>query len=140
MQEQELNEQTHTAETISYIAWGPSSGNLGTFSFEVNRTEDSMTDQWNTISFNQPFARGPVFIADMQTTDGGDTANLRWQNKSLNGVEVRIDEEKSNDDETSHTTEVVGYMAFSREEKIKIFNNKKATQDFTPSGCSIFWN
>jgi hypothetical protein len=116
MQEQELNEQTHAGETISYIAWEPSSGNLDKFSFEVNRTEDSITDQWKTVSFNQPFECGPVFIADMQTTDGEDTANLRWQNKTLNGVEVRVDEEKSRDDETSHTTEVVGYMVFSRSE------------------------
>jgi hypothetical protein len=42
-----------------------------------------------------------------------DTANVRSQNKNVSSVEVRVDEEQSKNDETSHTTEVLGYMAFS---------------------------
>jgi hypothetical protein len=49
----------------------------------------------------------------MQTTDGKDTANVRWQNKNNSSVEVQIDEEQSKNSETRHTTEVVGYMVFA---------------------------
>ena len=65
------------------------------------------------IVFDETFLNIPVFLADMQTTDGGDTANLRYQNKDLYGVDVQIDEEQSSDAETFHTTEVVGYMLFA---------------------------
>jgi len=49
----------------------------------------------------------------MQTTDGTDTAALRWQSRDLFGVEVKAEEERSLDSETGHTTEVVGYVVFS---------------------------
>lgn len=47
----------------------------------------------------------------MQTTDGMDTAGIRWQNKTRSSVEIRIDEEQSQAEETDHTTEIVGFIA-----------------------------
>jgi hypothetical protein len=114
MQEQELNRKRHATETISYIAWEPSSGMLNDdLVFEVNRTQDTIKHNFKTISFNEVFMDIPVFIADIQTGDGMDTANLRWRNKDIYGVDVKIIEEQSRDTETNHTTEVVGYMVFS---------------------------
>ena len=49
----------------------------------------------------------------MQTADGKNTANDRWQNKNNHSVEVQINEEQSKDTETKHGTEVVGYMVFA---------------------------
>ncbi len=54
----------------------------------------------------------PVFLADMQTSNGGNTANLRRQDKDFYGIDVKIAEEQSLDGEIYHTTEVVGYMVF----------------------------
>lgn len=113
MQEQELNSQSHDTETISYIAWEPSSGTVGDMTFEVEKTDDVITDELQTIVYNETFINPPVFLADMQTTDGGDTANLRRQNKDFYGIDIKIAEEQSLDSETYHTTEVVGYMVFS---------------------------
>ena len=48
----------------------------------------------------------------MQTTDGPDTANIRWLSVDLDSAKIFIDEEQSKDSETAHTTEIVGYMAF----------------------------
>jgi hypothetical protein len=47
----------------------------------------------------------------MQTTDGGDTAGIRY--KKLNGqsATVYVQEETSRDKEVDHTTEVIGYLA-----------------------------
>ncbi|OEU84091.1 MAG: hypothetical protein BA873_07935 [Desulfobulbaceae bacterium C00003063] len=114
MQEQEFNTQSHTTETISYIAWEPSSGTVDGLTFEVNKTDDKINHKLQTIVYNGTFMNAPVFLADMQTTDGGDTANVRWQDKDPYGVDVKIVEEQSGDSETSHTTEVVGYMLFLR--------------------------
>jgi len=112
MQEQELNSQNHTTETISYIAWEPSSGTVGKLTFEVDKTDNMITHNLQTIVYNETFMATPVFLADMQTTYGGDPANLRWQNKDSYGINIKITEEQSRDSEINHTTEVVGYMVF----------------------------
>jgi hypothetical protein len=116
MQEQEGNSQIHTIETISYIAWEPSSGTVDNLTFEVDKTDDAITHNLQTIVYNEAFVAPPVFLADMQTTDGGDVANLRWQNNGLCGIDIEIGEEQSRDSEIDHTTEVVGYMVFSHKE------------------------
>ena len=53
----------------------------------------------------------------MQTADGMDTANVRWQNMNTLTVDIQIDEEQSKDTETGHITEVVGYIAFAPQEE-----------------------
>jgi hypothetical protein len=113
MQEQELNSQSHCTETISYIAWEPSSGAVDNLVFEVDRTQDVINEDFRNISFNQTLMDVPVFIADMQTAEGSDTANIRWDIKDIYGVDVKLSEEQSMDSETKHTAEVIGYMVFS---------------------------
>ena len=112
IQEQESNAKNHTTETAGYIAWEPSVGSMEGFRFEVGRTSDSVTQQFQSVPFDVSLAAPPVFLAAMQTTDGGDTAAVRWQNKQAGGIEVKVEEEQSKDTETRHTTEVVGYMVF----------------------------
>lgn len=111
LQEQQFNTPGHAQETISYIAWEPSSGIAGEFNFAVNLTENIVSHGLHTITFNPAFQKIPVFLSEMQTADGGDVANIRWQNKDEYAVDVSIDEEQSADNETNHTTEVVGYFA-----------------------------
>jgi hypothetical protein len=114
LQEQERNSKKHATETIGYIAWEPSMGGVDDIIFEVGKTGNSVDHEFYTIQFAQHFKTTPMFIADMQTGNGMDTANVRWQNKNADAVEVQIDEEQSKNDETVHFNEVVGYMVFSR--------------------------
>jgi PKD repeat protein len=111
LQEQKLNVQTHATETVSYIAWEPVSEAIDGLTVDVNRTPDAVTDKFYSIIFKSTFTAAPAFLSDMQTTDGSDPANLRWQNKTTTGVNVRAAEEQSKNTETTHTTEVVGYIA-----------------------------
>jgi len=113
MQEQQASSPQHTTETVSYIAWELSSGTLEGLSFVVNKTNNMVKHSFYKIVFNDVFINIPSFLADLQTFNGADTANLRWKNKGRSGVDVKITEEQSADDETNHTTEVVGYMVFS---------------------------
>ena len=69
-----------------------------------------MTDKFYTVAYPKAVTTLPVFLADMQTTNGGDTANLRWQNKTLSSVQVKVAEEQSKGSETTHGKEVVGYI------------------------------
>lgn len=113
LQEQEANLQDHPAETVAYIAWQPSNGDFDGVVFEVDKTGREITNAFADILFTEPHAVAPVFLGQMQSAYGKDTAALRWRVKDSEGVEVKIAEETSRDSETSHTTEVVGYMAFS---------------------------
>jgi hypothetical protein len=112
LQGQEGSVQPHGVETISYVGWEPSSGVVNGVLFEVFTTGNVVTNAPYRIQFDNNYTSVPTFLADMQTTDGKDVANLRWKNKDLLGVEVFVDECTSQDEETRHTTEDVGYMVF----------------------------
>ncbi len=113
MQEQEAGDQVHRLESIHYIAWEPSSGINGDLVYEIGATGDEVTHAWNTISFSAGFDVAPIMIADMQTMDGGDPANLRYNELNVSEVQVKIAEEQSSNTETNHITEIVGFMAFA---------------------------
>jgi len=111
LQEQESTITSHATETIGYIAWEPGKGEIGTMIYEAGTTTDSVTQSWMDITFQTAFPNMPLFIAGMQTTDGGDTAAVRSQNMSQTATQIKIEEEQSKDAEISHTTEIVGYLA-----------------------------
>ena len=113
LQEQEENESGHATETVSYIAWEPSLGKLDGVAFEVSRTGNAVSHLFRSIYFNGGYARTPLLIADMQTANEEDAANLRWRNKSATSVAVKVDEEQSHDWETMHVVERVGYLVLS---------------------------
>ena len=114
LQEQESLSDGHAAEIISYIAWEPSSGTVDGMAYEIGKTGSDVSDGFHTVQFKTNFKNPPLFFADMQTANGADPANVRWQNRDEYAVEIQIDEEQSKDDETTHAAETVGYMAFSQ--------------------------
>ena len=115
-QEIDMTTAAHASETVSYIAWEPSSGQLGNMTYEVNRTGAEVRHYWFSIAFQEIFTTGTAFIAEIQTTNGGNTMSLRYITKDQAQAEVRIEEETSKDAETNHTYEVVGYMVFLNDE------------------------
>lgn len=90
-------------ETVDYIAL--EKGSYGNAVAALTGRE--VTHVWNTIEFDLPANH---FVASMQSTFGGDTANLRQRNRNTNTVEIMVQEEQSRDNEVVHTTEVVGYF------------------------------
>jgi hypothetical protein len=114
MQEQEAKGQFHMVEAVAYLAWEPSTGSVGDLKFLVARTANEVTEDYVNVMFPQPFAATPAFLADMQTTNNSDTANIRWNHLDGFAVDVLIDEEQSRDREIHHVAEVVGYMVFGQ--------------------------
>ncbi|HEB69945.1 MAG TPA: tandem-95 repeat protein, partial [Desulfobulbus sp.] len=113
MREQEINAAAHAEETACYLAWEPSTGSLGNMQYEVAVTGDTITDNAYPISYGSRFIELPIILAAMQTTDGGDTAVLRINTGTIEGMNVRVSEEQSRDSETAHTTERGGYIAIA---------------------------
>jgi hypothetical protein len=76
----------------------------------IHGTSNSVTDSPYTITFGRLFTSATACLADMQTLDGGDAANVRLPYKDPFAMEVLVAEESSRDGETGHTTEVIGYL------------------------------
>ncbi|WP_373508729.1 fibronectin type III domain-containing protein [Thiocapsa sp.] len=110
MIEQEANVQQHTTESIDYIAWEPSDGEVRGTRYLVGRTPDEVTEIARPIGFPGRFTGSPVVIAHIQTTNGVDPATVRWRNKTDDQVDFRIVEEQSLDAETRPAGESVGYL------------------------------
>jgi PKD repeat protein len=113
LQEQTSNAPSHGTENIDYIAWEPSAGTVDGLLFEVKNTTNVVTDQVYTLQFTELFLTPPMFLAGMQTTHGTDPATLRWDHKDQSQVVIQLQEEVSTVPNLTHTTEVVGYMAFT---------------------------
>ena len=111
LQEEEANDQAHAYESVGYIAIEPAVGLSGTMRFEAQTTPDAVTHDWYTIDFLQSYS-DPVLIAGVHGYDGGNTVALRYTNLGSTGVEVFVEEERSWDLETNHTTEVAAYLVF----------------------------
>lgn len=116
MQEQESNRQRHLMESIDYIAWEPSFGVVNGLRYEVGRMGAKVSQIVSTLVYQGAFAQPPVFLTDMQTTNGGEPANLRWRYRDEAAVEVWVSEEQSKDSEMVHTAESVGYFAADEQE------------------------
>ena len=111
MQEQLKNRNSHTPETVGYIAWEPGKGEFAGLIYEIGFTAKVVTQNWFTLSFKTTFPTGPLFIAGMQTYTSSDTATVRTQNLNQKSTQIKIEEETSKDLKINHSAEVVGYIS-----------------------------
>ncbi|WP_433633009.1 hypothetical protein [Halomicrococcus sp. NG-SE-24] len=110
LQEAEASEGWHANERVGYVALQQASGTLNGNRFEVQQTQATVDDTWTQITFDQQYTQ-PQFVAGMQTFNGIDTAELRYRNLTSTGVEIKVEEEQSADEETAHRVpERVGYL------------------------------
>lgn len=109
MQEEEANADSHATEDIGWIAI--EAGGSVASGILAGTTGDNVTHNNTTVNFGGTFGTTPAFLADMQTLDGGDTGVAAGgAGITASQAQVYIDEEESNDGETSHTNENVGYI------------------------------
>lgn len=107
LQEEEAGGR-HFDETVGYLAVAPGTGTIGGNRYEAD-TVSGVRSDWRTVSFAAEYRR-PVFLADLQTYDGSNTATVRYRNLTGSGVQVTVEEERSLDRETAHLGERVGYF------------------------------
>ena len=113
LQEEEGQDGTHAAETVAFAAMEAGVGGSAGIVFEARRTPDAVRHPWYRIDFSAPFSLAPVFLGNIDRFDGPDTAGLRYRNLLADRVEVKVEEEKSANSETNHTTETVSWAAWS---------------------------
>lgn len=111
-QEQESSSHKHGSETVNYIAWEPSQSSMGNINIIVDKTGDKVKNRWHTIDYGIQLPVIPMFLGTMQSQDGLDPSTIRYTNKTNSEIQVIVEEEQSEDDETRHTSETVGYFLF----------------------------
>lgn len=75
--------------------------------------DDRASGTWHSVQFQPPFTTEPVVvIAQTDTYNGSDTPNLRIQNVTVDGFDIRIDEVPGVHD-GAHVDEVVAWVAYA---------------------------
>jgi hypothetical protein len=111
-EEQGSTNSSHASETVGLIIIEPGSGSLFNVIYEAFVTQQVVTHEMYQVDFVTNFQSPPLFLAEMQTYAGGDTANVRL-NEAVTATYARlfIEEEQSGDEEMNHNPEVIGYFA-----------------------------
>lgn len=132
---EESSRLAHRAETVSYIAWPTSAGEVDGLTYRValtnkpsgsghggngrgngngngNRTKGEVSNVPYTLTLDADEELDLAFLAAMQTTNDTDPATLRYRDLTPDSVVIWAQEEQSRDRETLHKAESVGWMLF----------------------------
>lgn len=112
LEEEEASTAAHGEETIGWLAIETAGGSWSGHRYLAGRTADAVTHDWFTIGtgggFTDPAAMR--FLASLATYDGGHSAGLRYRNLGTSGVEIKVEEDTTFDEEVDHTAEVVSFL------------------------------
>jgi hypothetical protein len=106
LREEEAADGVHAPEEVGYIAI--ETGDDG--GIRVDHTGDTVTHERTIIAMPEAGSDTFVFLAGMQSHDGGDTAALRYNNAERD-ISIFVEEEQSRNTEVKHTTEDVGWLS-----------------------------
>lgn len=110
LQEEEAGDQTHAEEAVDWIAIAPGSGAFGPVPFIADQISSNHQD--STASFDNVFSGDtPVFLAQANTSNGGDPFAIRYRTLAPTGTTLFLEEEQSRERETQHVFEDVAYFA-----------------------------
>ncbi|WP_248910118.1 glucosamine inositolphosphorylceramide transferase family protein [Halocatena marina] len=133
VQEEEAN-GSHKVESLGYVAIEPGVGTLHGMAFEAGRT--TIDGHWHSLSFENGFTN-PVFLAGMQTYNGSNPAGLRHRNLSETSVTVKVDEERSLDDEMYHIEEQIAYLVLESNETPLYVGETIPEMPHAPHGATL---
>lgn len=103
----------HAPEVVGWLAIEPGIGVWNGHAYEAGHTPNGVTHKWYTTKFDQSFPAAPNLLASLASYDGGESSHLRYKNLNSGSVQVLVEEDKTNDKEKNHTTEVVDYLAIA---------------------------
>jgi len=108
---EETNTSKRTRESVSWLAM--EAGIQSTdYQFEMNSLLLSNTPE--IITFQNSFMATPALFTSAQTTNEADPASVRHDILTTSGVALKIQEETSNDAESAHLDEQIGFLALEK--------------------------
>ncbi|WP_052055884.1 putative Ig domain-containing protein [Myxosarcina sp. GI1] len=112
LEEEEANANSgHGTETVGWLAMETGSGQWGDFNYYAERTSDTITHDWTAIGFDSLFNQSPQVAASISSYDGFDASGVRYDNLTATGMDIKVEEDQSLDDEIIHTSEIVDVLA-----------------------------
>ena len=99
---------------IGWVAFEPGHGHMGTIQFEAGNTEQTVSEQPETVNFARPFNAAPRFFATIATHAGTDSSQLRQDNDNFESpitttsATFYIEEETCVDDESEAGNGCIG--------------------------------
>lgn len=112
-EEEALKYSGHAIETIGWLAIEPSSGSWSGFDYQADRTGFEIDHTWDTIDFEPAFDNAPNLLASLSSFRGGDSAGLRYNSLDAAGVQLKVEEDRSLDNEMRHVKETVDFLAIA---------------------------
>ncbi len=109
MQEEESADGIHTEELVYWMAVEEGDGDLSAVILE-----EGVDHNWTDTGLDAT----DYLFADMQTSDGNNTATLRYDVDDAGSVSMRVQEETSGDTETWHVEEQIGAVSIVADEFI----------------------
>ena len=106
--------ERHGTEMIGWVAFEPGHGHMGTIQFEAGNTEQTVSEQPETVNFARPFNAAPRFFATIATHAGTDSSQLRQDNDNFESpitttsATFYIEEETCVDDESEAGNGCIG--------------------------------
>lgn len=110
LQEEDAGHPTeyHYDEVVSWMAFERGSDSFGGRNYEARTI--TADDSWTHIDFSRSYENRPVFLADVMSYIGWNTVTVRWKNLTSSGVDIHLEEDQSDDSETSHSDETVSFL------------------------------
>ena len=109
LQNEESKQPHEMTETVSWVAIEP-----GFLQDEFGRRQaglfEGVDSTYQKFTFPEREWSTPAFFANVQTLNGSDTVTLRYRNLTDRSVELKLFEDQSQDQETTHLPETVGYF------------------------------
>lgn len=134
MEEEEKKKDTgHVSESVGWLAIDSGTGTWGGLSYQVGQTGNTVTHDWASIDFSG-FTSTPNFLASLASYDGADSAGVRYRNLHNTSVQVKVEEDTTADAETSHTSEVVSFLAIQGS---GLLQGSKTTNSTTDTGGTV---
>jgi len=105
-----------SSERVNWVAIQEVSGtsDISGVGLEAGRTGTSVNENFSTVNFSgsgSAFTGTPILSVAQQSMNGSDTAYARYKSVSKSSFKVKIEEEKSKDNEVDHLNEKIGYFA-----------------------------
>ncbi len=106
---------SHSAETIGWVAIETGTGTINGINYEAQRTTDSIRGHDNgcyTRSFLNTYSNTPLVIAKQEEMDGNNGGWSVGCSLSTTSIGQHIEEDLVGDWERAHTTETTAFIAF----------------------------
>lgn len=128
-QEEEAGDGIHANEKIAWFALEPGALN-DTTNLQAGLI-NNVTSTYKLLTYSTPFTASPVLVASVQSSQEADPVSIRFSNSLVTGSQLKLEEEISQDVETGHSNESVGYLA------VKSGNILDVNGDFVAYGGKV---